>query len=111
VPLPPDSRGVTATYQYISIIELVKTLASQPGFLRSDLRPVEETEKLPVILKDITDGAAYRNNKYFIENPDALVLVLYSDEFEPCNPLGAAKGIHKILNIYATFVNIPKNER
>ena len=47
----------------------------------------------------------------FQDNPDALGLLIYSDELETCNPLGASKGIHKILNVYVSFAEISKCDR
>ena len=78
--------------------------ASQPGDQVS-----RSSER--VCFRDITDGSAYIDNIFFRNNPDALGLILYSDEADPCNPIGAAKGKHKILNVYGTFVQIPKSLR
>ena len=45
------------------------------------------------------------------ENPEALGLILYSDEVEPCNPIGASKTTHKLLNVYLSFTDISKSQR
>jgi hypothetical protein len=95
VKLPPNSEGVVRTFQYIPIIELVTAIASEPGFKRDAQSPVNSG-----LLRDIKDASSYRNNPFFKDNPDALGIILYSDEVEICNPLSASKGVHKILNIY-----------
>jgi hypothetical protein len=47
-------------------------------------------------------------NRYFQKNKDALGLIFYSDELEVCNPLGAAKGRQKVLNLYLSIAEISK---
>jgi hypothetical protein len=37
---------------------------------------------------------------FVIENPNALQILLYQDEFEVVNPLGSAKGKHKLFAVY-----------
>lgn len=106
VKLPPNSEGAIRTFQYIPVTELVTAIASEPGF-SGEARSKDNTD----VLRDIKDGDAYRSNPFFQENPDALGIILYSDEVEICNPLGAAKGVHKILNIYMTLAEIPKHDR
>ena len=32
----------------------------------------------------------------FLQNPQAIQLVIYFDELEVCNPLGAQSGVHKL---------------
>ena len=45
---------------------------------------------------------------YFKENKDAYTIELYSDSIELANPLGASRGVHKIVNVYATLAELPK---
>jgi hypothetical protein len=60
----------------VPITELAKAVVSQPGFQFQSQQPPDLSEK--VTLPDITDGEAFRKNKYFIENPNALRIVLFS---------------------------------
>ena len=53
----------------------------------------------------------YKTNKYFIDNPDALCLFLYSDAVELVNPLGAGRGKHKVIQIFLTLAEIPRTQR
>ena len=41
----------------------------------------------------------------FKEHPDALVIILYHDELEICNPLGSKAGTHKVDMFYYTLAN------
>ena len=71
-----------------------------------------ESSKQPTdSLKDITDGAAFKENEYFRNNPGAFAGHLYSDSVELSNPLGAARGKHKINQVFYTVAQIPKGQR
>ena len=63
------------------------------------------------MLRDVKDGSAFKNNQFFLENPEALTILLYSDGVEVVNPLGAGRGKHKVIQIFLTFGEIPKTQR
>jgi len=94
------------TFQYIPIIELAKKVSSQLEALPQVMAREDDH-----MMRDITSGTCYQDNPFFKENPEAMGIILASDEFDPCNALGASRGLHKILNVYATFVQIPKEHR
>jgi hypothetical protein len=106
IKLPANSDGDVKTFQYIPVTELVLAIVSDPGFPSAP-----HSSGNCDILSDIKDGMAWENNSYFQQHRDALSLLLYSDELEICNPLGASKGKQKILNIYMTIGEIPKHLR
>jgi hypothetical protein len=106
VKLPADDTGIVRTFQYIPIIDLVKAIVSDPGFCKQT-----EYSRESETLYDIKDGEFWKNSPYFQNNPTALGLIFYSDELEVCNPLGAAKGKQKVLNLYMTMAEIPKPMR
>ena len=58
-----------------------------------------------VNIKDIKDGTVYKDNDYFKKNNTALAFQLYSDCVEVTNPLGAAKGTHKLLMMYVSILD------
>jgi hypothetical protein len=101
--LPPNARGKVCTFQYVPITETVASIVGDPEF--QNLTQATTTDG---VLYDIKDGSAWRNNKYFQDNPEALTGQLYSDAIELENPLGAAKGVNKALNVYFSLVDIPK---
>jgi hypothetical protein len=103
IKLPPDSSGKISTFQYTPVDKTLEAVTSDPDFGKLSQEPTPEG-----VLYDIKDGTAWRENKYFQENPDALTGMLYSDALELDNPLGAAKGKHKIVNVYLSLVDIPK---
>lgn len=54
-----------------------------------------------------TDGICYQNNPYFRKYPDALRLIIYGDDAEPCNGLSSRAGKNKISAIYFKIQNMP----
>ena len=69
--------------------------------------PPKDCEKIV----DIQDGSLYKNNEFFMQNPEALSLLFYSDGVEMKNPLGSARGTYKVVQVFYTLTNIPKNQR
>ena len=63
------------------------------------------------IIEDIKDGKRYKTLDFFTENPEAIVILLYSDGVEVTNPLGAGKGKHKLCNVYFQVADIPRFQR
>ena len=47
-------------------------------------------------MEDCCDGSQFKTHPLFNCEPHALQIMLYYDEVELCNPLGAAKKIHKV---------------
>jgi hypothetical protein len=102
--LPPRPDGVVPTFQYIPVIQLLETIITSEGLQLSTPAPVN-------FFSDIKDGSCWKNNPFFVENPDAYAGQLYSDAVEIVNPLGPAKGAHKIVNIYFSLVDMDKSLR
>ena len=62
-------------------------------------------------LYDIQDVLSLKNNPFFKNNTTALPLILYSDALEIANPLGAARVMYKVVQVFWTIATIPKNQR
>jgi hypothetical protein len=103
VKLPPDQSGAKRTFQYIPVTDLLVAIAGDPGFRQQKSSHHEED-----MLYDFKDGNFWKTSEFFRSNPDALGLIFYSDELEICNPLGAAKGRQKVLNLYMSVAEISK---
>lgn len=104
IKLPPDENGKIFTFQYISVVDTVKAVLSDPDFQQAEV----STDGL---IRDVIDGSAYRNNKFFQDNPDAVPMCLYSDAFQLSSPLGTGRGQQKVLIIYFTLLNMSKHLR
>jgi hypothetical protein len=107
-----ESKQVTlpnnSSFQYISIKEIITAIVNDPSFvLPAGLQEISVEFRI----RDVKDGTAYKENVFFSQNPTALTIIIYSDALELCNPLGPAKGVHKIVNIYFTLAEIEKNLR
>ena len=68
-------------------------------------------KKNPGTLRDFTDGSAFQDNLFFKQNPGSYAAHFYSDAVEVSNPLGWAKGRHKIVQVFYTLVQIPRSQR
>jgi hypothetical protein len=101
--LPRNPAGKECPFQYVPIIQTIAALVNDPDFDKLTQTPTPSGH-----LYDMKDGSAWKSNQYFLDNPDALTGLLYSDAVELDNPLGASKGVHKALNVYFSLVDIPK---
>ena len=97
---------------YIPILDAFKALVEDGSFINllEDSRNQERRDNDRVI-EDVKDGDAYRNSKYFSENPEALALMLYSDGVELTNPLASGKGKHKIVQVFWQVCDVPRHQR
>lgn len=102
-------RMVQNTFQYISIVDTIKSLCKRKEFIDCYLHEntVRNHECKPDVYKHFCCGSTYKNCWFFKENPLALQIHLSSDEFEICNPLSSKSNIHKICAIYFTIQNMP----
>ena len=92
------------TMQYIPIKESLKILIEDETFIKQKSEDPYYHE--PNVIKDVMDGLNFRRNKFFSENPTAVPLILFQDELEVTNPLGAGKSKHKIQCTYWTTTDI-----
>ena len=100
------------SFMYIPVKESIKALLEDSSFNKM----MEEVRNKPgheddTVLEDIKDGLSYKRTEYFQQNPSAFCGILYSDGIEVVNPLGAARGRHKLLQLYWTLADIPKMYR
>jgi len=58
------------------------------------------------LLGDICDGQFFKEHPIFSCDRRALQLIIYYDEVEICNPLGHARGIHKLgVLLHSMYIN------
>lgn len=53
------------------------------------------------------DGSNFKENTFLSGEELRLSLLLYSDDFEICNPLGTSSKKHKVTGVYWVFADIP----
>lgn len=96
---------------YIPVIESFKHLVEDESFILVLNQEREKSRKDSDVLRDFTDGVAFQENVFFKNNPGAFAAHFYSDAVEVSNPLGWAKGRHKIVQVFYTISQIPRSQR
>lgn len=96
-------------FQYVPIDKVLKSFLEQPGMMRIILDEVNAVEEIGV-LKSYRDGELYKHSFNEDGRDDGLILplLLYSDEFEPANPLGSRRGAYKLCAFYASVLCLPR---
>ena len=102
--LPTENGSKKESYQYVPIKESLKLLLEDQSYIKQKLEDPYNYEE--GVFKDTRDGSCFQTNEFFKTNPDAVALVVFVDELEVVNPLGAAKTKHKINCTYYTCLNI-----
>ncbi|XP_064461583.1 uncharacterized protein LOC135371463 [Ornithodoros turicata] len=99
-------NGNTVTFQYISVLKVLKHYLESSGISYScGLRSKDDH------LATVFDGTVFKNHRFFRGDLSKLCIQLYTDEFEVCDPLGAKRGKHKLLVVYYTLINVPSEYR
>ena len=93
---------------YVPFLEQLSTLLSMPEVI---LAMQTEREYAEGLMTDVTDGLYLRNHKFLQDHPDAILLSLYSDDFEIVNPIGSHRKVHKLCVFYYVLLNIPPEFR
>lgn len=96
----PVMESVTA--QYVPITKMIMALNDKTNLIRRALQDVTENDGN---FRSYFDGSVW--NDLALTNQPILVLRLYGDDFEPCNPLGSRKTVYKIGCIYYQIENLP----
>ena len=95
---------------YVPIADSVINLMQDKSYVQMILQNKKSNVKKHFV-SDITDGSLFQQNIFFQTNRSAIPLLLYSDGVEIVNPLGAARGTYKIVQVFFTLLNIPKDQR
>lgn len=100
---------IQSKYQYVSIIETLKSLFSCEEFrnMYFEYNLKEKHSCVEGEYKNFCCGSAYKNNRFFQENPHAIQIQISSDEAELCKPLQSKVGRHKAIFVYFTIRNVP----
>ena len=101
--------GKKECYHYIPIVSTFKALLQDVSFNKMMDLNKDQTSDDKII--DMKDGSIYKRSDYFQSNPDAYSILMYSDAVELKNPLGAARGVYKIVQVFYTLADIPKAQR
>ena len=72
----PD-RQIKESYQYVPIAESLKVLMEDETFLRQRMNDPYHHD--PNVIQDVRDGDCFRTNQFFMDNPEAVPLILFSE--------------------------------
>ncbi|KAM7310696.1 uncharacterized protein ISCGN_007604 [Ixodes scapularis] len=111
----PESCKLNAEggeYHYVPIPRLLRKLCEIPDIAAELVTPQARCDDAEVY-RDFSDGLLFRDLKDLISEGDqyTIFILLYSDEVEICNPLGAKRGVHKLLAVYFTLLNLHARHR
>ncbi|CAN7944182.1 unnamed protein product [Ixodes pacificus] len=98
------------TFQYVSIGKVLSNLLqlkTKPG-LFIDAHNPNLTDAGYKSYRDFRDETVYEGLQDVVTDASVmtLFLILYSDEVEIANPLGAKRGVHKLTTVYFTLLNM-----
>lgn len=91
-------------FYYVPLIQSLQQFLSNPRIFKMIYYPANYSRD--GFLQDIVDGSLFKTHPLFSVHQSALQLILYSDEIEICNPLGAHASVNKLLMFYYTLGNI-----
>ncbi|XP_050038254.1 uncharacterized protein [Dermacentor andersoni] len=99
------------TFQCVPIPAVLKNVLEVPHITDMVFSPTPAQQgHLPnaTILTDFRDGTIYKNLMNIIgpSEINTIFLLLYADEVEICNPLGAKRDTHKLFLVYFSILNI-----
>lgn len=94
-----------ASFYYVPVGSVLRNFMRCKGISEQIMKPkVSETDALSTF----REGAIYKKHVSDIppnSNQRLIHLLLYTDELEIANPLGAARGVHKLLTVYYSVLN------
>lgn len=96
-------------FYYIPLVRSLEQLLSHPMVLAMFDSGPRQSEA--GFLYDIIDGDIFKSHPLFSVRPNALQLILYTDEIDLCNPLGSRASKNKLLMVYYTLGNINPKQR
>lgn len=98
------------TFQFIRPSEIIRVLFSNPDFVKMFSESIKNKSHICKggVYKDYCCGSHFQENNILKKNPNAVLLQLYSDDFEPGDPLKSKAGVHKKCAFYLIIRNMPK---
>ena len=94
---------------YIPIKDSLKVLVEDKTYIA--VKESSQNKNMNSALEDIKDGSSFKSNDFFIKNPEAATILMYSDAVELTNPLGSGRLKHKIVQVFWSLCDIPRHHR
>lgn len=98
------------TFQFIRPSAIIRALFSNPDFVKMYEEQLNNKDHVckEGVYRDYCCGSHFKQNEFFINNPSALKIQIYTDDFEPCDALKSKAGKHKKCAFYMIIRNMPK---
>lgn len=102
-------RLIQCTFQFVSIVETLTSLFKCKEFqeMYIDYNMNSKHKCKSDIYCGFCCASACKQNIFYKQNPLALKIQIYIDDFEICNPLASKSGIHKTCAVYFSILNVP----
>ncbi len=94
------------TFQYVHILKFLQQLLAKEDVIETILAN-HRYERNEAVYSSYQDGSIFRENAFLSGDDLRLLLRLYVDDFEVCNPLGTSRRTHKLCAVYWTLSNLP----
>jgi hypothetical protein len=94
--------GKSVFYSYVPIIKSLE-ISLKKHKIKRDVNSLEN------VYSNYSDSAYYKRKNFFMDNDVKLELIIYSDDFNLADPLGAAKTKYKTNGVYYKLANIVEN--
>lgn len=107
-----DHTLTQSKYSYVSIIDTIKSLFSDPGFekLYTEYNLNQKHSCVEGVYRDFCCGSISKKYTVF-ESPLSIQIQLAIDEFDPCDALKTKAGNQKTCAVYFEIRNIPPEFR
>jgi len=99
-------NGKPAGFQYIPVQENLRVMLSNSEVLHHILSQQDFSMESHDAMFSYVNGTVYEQHPFFGQNPNALRLHFYADEFEVCNSIGSKRGKHKVFAVYFLLGNL-----
>ena len=94
-----NRQAKNEVFHYVPLKESLKALLSKPSIKHQIANP--DRNFTDSVVSDLKCGKLYKQ----IMDNNTIGIILYSDEFEIVNPIGASKSKHKLLGFYYILTN------
>lgn len=103
------SKSVHTTFQFVPISETLRALFSSADFEEAyiNFNSQKDHDCSPETYVNFCCGDLYNSSDFFKMNPLTIQLRLFTDDFEPCDPLKSKAEKHKITAYYFFINNLP----
>lgn len=103
-------KMVQSTFHYVPIIQQLKSIFTDDAFCQRyfNYNSTKNHACTAGTYEDYCCGETCREKDFFSSNPEAIMIQLFTDDFEPCDALKSRAGVHKQCAFYFQIRNMPK---